>query len=169
MNAHKNHTVCSKSANTASQLVVPPIVPDGNYPLWIAVNSADDILLVDHEQETLDGLRQHLAAQGQRLNVARSGDEVSKKVRLGYTGIFICNGYLIDETGWLVAAKVRLVNRKVPILIYKPQPCADDQLWKPLLDPFWLVYHNHDLGILQRALTGHIQRLRGPHKHVCAH
>ena len=78
------------------------------------------VVLAEHRDEIFARLAADLHEAGYRVRRAKRGGEVWPACLKSEIGLVITHVWIPDESGWLIAAKLRLMLSDVPIWLYTP-------------------------------------------------
>ena len=102
-------------------------------------------LLVEHRDEVFARLAYDMAEVGVAVLRARSAFEAQKLSGRYRPILVVSNASLLDQSGWLLAAKLHLVDPQVRIWLYKPRTSPYDKNMAKFLRIERLLSYGGDL------------------------
>ena len=103
------------------------------------------VLLVEHRDEVFARLAADLASIQLQVTRELNASAASRRFAACRSDLMIANVELLDESGWLLAAKVRLVHPTARIWLYAAHPSALDRNRARFLDVARLIEYGGDL------------------------
>jgi DNA-binding response OmpR family regulator len=88
------------------------------------------VLVVEFRDEVFAELWSVLESHGCVVSRAISGASVAAQVKKFSPDLLLVNESMPDESGWLIACKLRLAKRRQPIWLYAVQKPQDHLNWK---------------------------------------
>ncbi len=110
------------------------------------------LVLVEHRDEVFARIAADLRAAGMRVTRAESATEALQLCDARAVTLIIASVNLPDQSGWLFAAKLRLVDRDTPVWLYQPRSTGHEKEMADYLQVDELVDYGGDLLRLSRKI-----------------
>ncbi|MHB8972717.1 MAG: response regulator [Pirellulaceae bacterium] len=115
-------------------------------------------MLVEHQDEIFARLAADLASLLWQVTRASNASAASRRFAARPSDLMIANVDLPDESGWLLAAKVRLVYPTAHIWLYTAHPLALDRDRARYLGVARLIHYGGDLLRLRGKILNRLTR-----------
>jgi len=124
-------------------------------------------LLVDHRDEVFARIATDMAESGMRVVRAGSATEALKLCGRYEPTLVVANLDLPDQSGWLLAGKLRFVDRRIHVWLYQPQSSHYDHGIASCLNVDELLDYRGDLLGLSETIVELIANRCEPHNAAC--
>jgi len=101
--------------------------------------------LVEHRDEVFARIATDMAESGMRVVRAKSATEALNLCSTGSPVLLVANVNLLDHSGWLLADKMRLIDRGIRVWLYQSQSSDYDQGMAAFLNLDALLEYRGDL------------------------
>lgn len=128
-------------------------------------NTFRTVLLVDHRDEAFARLAGDFAAMGIWVERACSAAEVFRRIASCSSNLMIVNADMPNESGWLLAGKLRVVWPTARLWLYAPRPFWSseyDQGLAHFLGVAELIHYEGDLFLLAKEIRSRLTRSQRP-------
>jgi len=115
---------------------------------------APTVLIVEFRDLVFNRLAAHFERAGIRVVRARCGFEAMVQFKMIRPQIVVANVHTPGQTGWLLAAKIRLVEPAPHVWLYKPKRTASDLAMAKFVRAEELLEYGNDLDTLSDAVAG---------------
>lgn len=116
-----------------------------------------NVVLVEGGDEEFARLATDFSTGGMNVLRARTASEALCLCGACLPGLVVANLALQDQSGWLLAAKLRFVDPNVPIWLYQPHSSRRDQSMAKMLQVEELLDYRGDLGSLSNMIIQLLQ------------
>lgn len=123
-------------------------------------DAAVPLLLIEHRDEVFARLVADLRNFGCAVERAATVDDAVRCCRRQKMALILCYRDLPDESGWLIASKLRFIDPLTKIWLYAASFAAFDQIGAQYSGVEDLVYYKGDLASLSRQLTARLWNLQ---------
>lgn len=117
------------------------------------------VLLVEYRDEVFARLASDLAAMGVWVERASNAAEASQRFAHCPPDLMIVNADMPDESGWLLAGKLRLVRPTAHVWLYAPRSSGFDHGLAHFLGVAEVVHYDGDLFWLAEEIRSRVARL----------
>ena len=112
------------------------------------------MLIVEFRDAVFNRLAAHFGLAGIRVVRARCGFEAMVQFTMIRPQLVVANVDVPGQSGWLLAAKIRLVEPAPPVWLYKPKRTAADIAMANFIRAEELLEYGNDLDRLSDAVLG---------------
>lgn len=112
------------------------------------------MLIVEFRDAVFNRLAAHFRLAGIQVARARCGFEVMVQIMMIRPQLVVANVDMRGQSGWLLAAKIRLVEPSPPVWLYKPKKTATDVAMANFVQAEELLEYGNDLERLSGAVLG---------------
>ncbi len=141
---------------------------DGSYASTLEENayqsvSLPTVLLVEHRDEVFARIATDIANGGVRVIRAKSATEALNLCVKKGPVLLVANVQLLDYSGWLMADKLRLVDRNIRVWLYQSRSSSYDRGLASFLDLEALLEYRGDLLSLSALIVSLIDNCNDRH------
>jgi len=112
------------------------------------------VLIVEFRDTVFNRLAAHFRLAGIQVARARCGFEVMVQFMMTRPQLVVANVDMRGQSGWLLAAKIRLVEPSPHVWLYKPKRTATDVAMANFVQAEELLEYGNDLDTLSDAVLG---------------
>ncbi len=125
------------------------------------------VLLVEHRDEVFARIATDMAEFGMRVIRAKSATHALELCRIYVPKMVVANLDLADQSGWVLASKLRYIDRRVGVWIYQPQSSDYDHGMANFLNVDALLDYDGDLLGLSQSVVHLMANHRKPNDVAC--
>jgi DNA-binding NtrC family response regulator len=115
---------------------------------------APTVLIVEFRDAVFSRLAGHFGLAGIRVVRARCGFEAMVQVVTTRPQLVVANAEMRGQSGWLLAAKISLLEPAPHVWLYKPEKTAADVAMANFVQAEELLEYGNDLDRLSNAVLG---------------
>jgi carbon storage regulator CsrA len=112
------------------------------------------VLLVEHRDEVFARLAADIRAVGLRVCRAVCSKDAWRQYHRRRVDLLVTSVFLATESGWLLAAKMRLLSADLPIWLYTPSHAPDGKGLAEFTGIDQRIYYGGDLWTLSAEIQG---------------